>query len=72
MDASAPNDVVNLYLHAVVNAINDDDEISSFTGTDGSDVSAQRKLIKSSKKGKHPEALCTLSLFSDSLFLYGN
>ena len=44
-------------------------EVSS---ADGDDVSAQRKLIKSSKKVKHPEALCTLSLFADSLFMYAN
>ena len=68
----ASNDVVNLYLHAVVNAINDDDEISSFTGSDGDTVSTQRKLSKSSKKVKHPEALCTLSLFANSLFMYTN
>jgi hypothetical protein len=72
MDASASNDIVNLDLHAVVDAINDNDEISSFASTDGSIVSAQRKLIKSSKKVKPPEALCTLSLFADSLFLYAN
>ena len=51
---------------------NDDDGILSFTGTDGGDVFAQRKLAKSSKKVKHPEALCTLSLFADSLFMYAN
>ena len=42
------------------------------SGADGSDVSAQRKLSKSSKKVKHPEALCTLSLFADSVFVYAN
>ena len=42
------------------------------SGDDGDDVSAQRKLSKSSKKVKHPEALCTLSLFADSLFMYAN
>jgi len=72
MDALAANDVLNLYLHAVVDAINDDDEISSFTGSDGDTVSTQRKLSKSSKKVKHPEALCTLSLFAGSLFMYRN
>jgi len=49
-----------------------DDGISPFTGTDGGDISSQRKLSKSSKKVKHPEALCTLSLFADSLFMYAN
>ena len=58
--------------HAVVDDINDDDEISPFTSSDGDTVSTQRKLSKSSKKVKHPEALCTLSLFADSLFLYAN
>ena len=62
--------IINHY--AVVDVINDDGGISSFTVTDGDDVSAQRKLIKSSKKVKHPEALCTLSLFADSLFMYAN
>ena len=58
--------------HAVVDDINDDDEISPFTSSDGDTVSTQRKLSKSSKKVKHPEALCTLSLFADSLFMYAN
>ena len=49
-------------------------KITSLTGinTDGDDDSAQRKLSKSSKKVKHPKALCTLSLFADSLFMYAN
>ena len=42
------------------------------SGADGDDVSAQRKLSKSSKKVKHPKVLCTLSLFADSLFMYAN
>jgi hypothetical protein len=66
----SPSGIINH--EAVVAAINDDDGLLSFTGTDGSDVSAQRKLIKSSKKVRHPEALCTLSLFADSLFMYAN
>jgi len=47
-------------------------ELVEVSGADGDDVSAQRKLSKSSKKVKHPEALCTLSLFADSLFMYAN
>ena len=64
-----PTSIVNRH---AVDVMNDDDEVSSFTGTDGSDVSAQQKLVKSSKKVKHPEALCTLSLFADSLFMDAN
>ena len=49
-------------------------KFTSFTdiNTDGDDDSAQRKLSKSSKKVKQHEALCTLSLFSDSVFMYAN
>jgi hypothetical protein len=43
------------------------------SGVDGNDISAPRKLSKSSKKVQHPdEALCTLSLFADSVFMYAN
>ena len=40
------------------------------SGVDGDAISAPRKLSKSSKKVQHPEALCTLSLFADSVFMY--
>ena len=49
----SPGDIVNH--HAVVDAINNDDGISTFTGTDGDAVATQRKLSKSSKKVKPPQ-----------------
>jgi len=47
-------------------------QLTSYNGTDGGAGSAPRKLAKSSKKVRHSEALCTLRLFADSVFMYEN
>ena len=47
-----PSGIINH--HAIVDTINDDDRVSTFTSTDSDTVSIQRKLSKSSKKVKPP------------------